>query len=43
MQTVANYSTAGLLVGVWSFALKYIISNLIFNYEKEKLTIFSIF
>jgi len=39
MQTVANYSTAGLLVEEWSFTLKFIISNLIFNVEKEKLAI----
>jgi len=41
MQTVVNYSTAGLLVGEWSFTLKIIISNLIFKVEKEKLTIFN--
>jgi len=39
MQTVENYSTAGLLVGEWSFTLKIIIGNLIFNVEKENLTI----
>jgi len=39
VQTVANYNTAGLLVGKWNFTLKTIIKSLIFNVEKEKLTI----
>jgi len=39
MQTVANYCTAGFLVWKWAFALKIIISNLIWDVEKEKLTI----
>jgi len=43
MPTVANYSTASLHVGEWSFTLKINTSNLIFNVEKEKLTIFNNF
>jgi len=41
MQTVANYSTAGLLMGEWSFTLNIIISNLIWHVEKEKLAIYN--
>jgi len=43
MQTVANDNTAGLLMGEWSLTLKIIVSNLIFNVEKEKLTSFNNF
>jgi len=43
LETVANYSTAGLLVGEWSFTSQIIINNLIFDTEKEKLTILIFF
>jgi len=43
MQTVANYSIADLPAGKWSFTLKIIISNLIFNVEKKKITILNNF